>query len=850
MRFSQCYPSLSAGLITALLTTALSADEIDVVSTTESGQPAFITGNLGTLPVAIESQSLSTPSARMRVDNDSLSTALQTFMQQFVQQHYTTGGSETLTAGPVEADGIGTSHVRFKQTINSMPVYGASLVAHVRNNDGVVYAVNGEFVADEDLPDSASIEADAAINQSLAALGNPTELKRLGNPELAYVVQNDGGNAALVWRQTVQYRLNNKLHRDEIFASATDGALVAQHALIHPIRNVKTYTSNNTTTIPGTLLCTNEEACGDAIAQEAHDNAKATYDYYAEKFGRDSLDDNGFTLISSVHYGATARDKNNAFWNGQQMAYGDGDGEVFSPLGGAFDVVAHEFTHGITTFESNLIYSNESGALNEAMSDIFGAAAEAWRDGSTGDDTWKIGEDVFTPNIAGDALRYMDDPTEDNSSYDYYPERYTGTQDYGGVHWNSGIANLAFYLLVEGGSHPRDKTDYTVPAIGLAKAEQIFYRAQTTYLTRSSNFQAARNATAQAAADLYGQAEVDAIHLAWCAVGVNGCNIGGGGNELDNGVVINNLSGSAGSESYYTLTIPAGATDLSIKISGGSGDADLYVKRGSAPTTSSYDCRPYRNGNNETCDFAEPAAGVWHVMLRGYSAYSGVSLVASWTEPGTGPGDDELENGVPKSNLAASQGDLLYYTIQIPQGAANLKVSISGGSGDADLYVKRGSQPTTASYDCRPYRSGNSESCDFAAPEAGTWHVMVRAYSAFSNLQLVASWDEDGGPEPCDPGSSTLNNLSGSAGQTRSYTIAVPECASQLSVAMSGGSGDADLYVRANTAPTTSTFDCRPYTSGNNESCDFSDAGGKTWYVMIRAYRNYSGVTLQINYSE
>ena len=243
-------------------------------------------------------------------------------------------------------------------------------------------------------------------------------------------------------------------------------------------------------------------------------------------------------------------------------------------------------------------------------------------------------------------------------------------------------------------------------------------------------------------------------------------------------------------------------------------------------------------------------------MIRGYSSYSGVTLVASWTEPdpgpGPGPADDELQNDVPKTGLSGATGSLQYYTINIPEGASNLVVSMSGGSGDADLYVRRGAQPTTSVYDCRPYVGGNTESCSFETPAAGVWHVMIRGYSAFSGTSIRATWDEDSGPEPepCTPGTSTTANLAGATGSTKSYSIEVPACANNLTVKMSGGSGDADLYVRANSAPTTSTYDCRPYTGGNNETCDFSDAGGKTWYINIRAYRSYSAVTLELSYSE
>jgi len=210
-----------------------------------------------------------------------------------------------------------------------------------------------------------------------------------------------------------------------------------------------------------------------------------------------------------------------------------------------------------------------------------------------------------------------------------------------------------------------------------------------------------------------------------------------GGSVLANGVPVTGISGAASSAQYWTIEVPAGATDLNITMSGGSGDADLYVRRGSAPTTSSYDCRPYRAGNNESCTFAAPTAGTWHVMVRGYSTFSGVTLTASYTEPSGG--GNVLSNGVPVSGISGTASSTQFWTIVVPSGRSSLEISMSGGSGDADLYVRRGSAPTTSSYDCRPYRVGNNETCTFNAPMAGTYHIMVRGYSTFSGVSLVGS---------------------------------------------------------------------------------------------------------------
>jgi len=213
---------------------------------------------------------------------------------------------------------------------------------------------------------------------------------------------------------------------------------------------------------------------------------------------------------------------------------------------------------------------------------------------------------------------------------------------------------------------------------------------------------------------------------------------GPGDGELQNGVPVTGLSGSSGTELRFTLEVPSGATNLVFQISGGSGDADLYVRRGSPPTTSQWDCRPYRTGNNESCSFSSPASGTWHVMVRGYTSFSGVTLTASYNGGSGGGGD--LQDGVPLTGLSGSAGSQQVFTVVVPSGTSSLSIQMSGGSGDADLYVRYGSPPTTSQYDCRPYLYGNNESCSFSSPPAGTWYVMVRGYSSYSGVSLVANY--------------------------------------------------------------------------------------------------------------
>ena len=204
-------------------------------------------------------------------------------------------------------------------------------------------------------------------------------------------------------------------------------------------------------------------------------------------------------------------------------------------------------------------------------------------------------------------------------------------------------------------------------------------------------------------------------------------------NMLENGVPVMNLSADTGAELAFTFDVPAGANKLNFVISGGTGDADLYVRYASAPTTGVYDCRPYLNGNNESCNIASVQAGTYYVMVKAYSAFSGVTLVASYDQSANG-------DGLTESNLSASRRSWLHYSLDVPAGMRGLDINIFGGSGDADLYVRYGAQPTSISFNCRPYKTGNLESCSFSDPTPGRWYFSINAFASFSGVTLDAQY--------------------------------------------------------------------------------------------------------------
>jgi len=211
-----------------------------------------------------------------------------------------------------------------------------------------------------------------------------------------------------------------------------------------------------------------------------------------------------------------------------------------------------------------------------------------------------------------------------------------------------------------------------------------------------------------------------------------------GENDLQNGVAKTTLSANSTEELSFTMTVPVGATDLLFDMNGGSGDADLYVKFGSAPTSSSYDCRPYKSGNAESCPISSAQAGTYHIKVVAYSTFAGVSLTGSFTEASAG---GEVTGGSATVNdISVARRAWTYYTIDIPAGMATLDFTMSDGSGDADLYIRRGAQPTSNTYDCRPYKSGNNETCSFTSPVADTWHIGIYGYSAASGVNLNVNY--------------------------------------------------------------------------------------------------------------
>ncbi len=473
-----------------------------------------------------------------------------------------------------EVDDLGFTHIRLQQTAQGIPVYGADLWVHFTPQGKLI--INGRYQREPDpamlLPNLTQEDAIAAAKQHLSehmALQElPQSIREQFDYETVPVALVVYTSRAYIRSQHLAYHVTlrpNLVHRHELFIDAQTGALL--HDFDHTCSIQATGTAQDLNGVSRSIQIWNEGGTYYAIdasrdmytgsnnslpqagqgaiytldvqnnnhqsndafyvtsnnpnswsptAVSAHYNAGESYTYFLNTFGRNAIDGTGGDIISYVNVvDDQGQGMDNAYWNGAAMFYGNGNLGFF-PLAASLDVGGHEMSHGVIQETANLVYQDQPGALNESFADIFGVMIDR--------DDWYLGEGVTrTSYIATGRLRDMSDPHNGGSSLNdngwqpkHMDEIYTGQQDNGGVHINSGIVNYAFYLYAT--------------AIGKDDAEQVYYRALANYLNRSSEFIDCRLAVVQAATDLFGanSTQVTAAQSAFDQVGIfngNGCQI-------------------------------------------------------------------------------------------------------------------------------------------------------------------------------------------------------------------------------------------------------------------------------------------------------------------------------------
>ncbi|WP_306192135.1 M4 family metallopeptidase [Streptomyces sp. MK5] len=471
------------------------------------------------------------------------------------------GGQEALIPKDVIEDADGTVHTRYERTYAGLPVIGGDLVVHERAGTRTVTKASSARIT---VPTTkAAVSAAEAKKSALSAAKNERTRNPAASGDSRLVVFIGDGKPTLAWQSYVTgTQTDGTPSRLDVVTDAATGKRLRSVEEIHSgvghsrySGQVEIGTVNDNgvyeLTDPergghktydmtgaggnGDLVTDDDDVWGDGTdadrqtaAVDAAYGQRETWDFYKERFGRNGIADNGVGALSRVHFGDGFA---NAFWDDLCfcMTYGDGHGNG-NPLT-ELDIAAHEMTHGVTYASANLTYSGESGGLNEATSDIMATAVEFFANSPADVPDYTIGE-LADVRGTGKPLRYMDQPSKDadpvkGTSQDYWTPD-TGKQD---VHHSSGPANHFFYLLSEGsGKKTINGVDYDSPTydglpvagIGLRNATDIWYRALTTYMTSTTDYAAARTATLQAAADLFGRgsATYEAVGNAWAAVSV------------------------------------------------------------------------------------------------------------------------------------------------------------------------------------------------------------------------------------------------------------------------------------------------------------------------------------------
>ena len=473
--------------------------------------------------------------------------------------------ADAFTSRDLIVDADGRTHARFDRSYKGLRVIGGDLVVH-SDARGAVRALSQTLREAPRNETQATHDEDAAIAYAESLFAGTAEGRahaqlviyaRGAQPVLAYDVvvagMREGAPSSL--HMIVDAHSLQLLDKyDDVMTAASNGTAdtllsgavpivtdsgATNFTLRDPTRSGNsTVTMKNRTRGAGASLTDADNVWGNfttgdavTVAGDAHYGMQLTWDFYKNTFGRNGIDDLGTKTTSRVHY---SRNYVNAFWSDSCfcMTYGDGDGVTYLPLV-AIDVAGHEMTHGVTSRTAGLIYSGESGGLNEATSDIMGTMVEYAANNPKNPPNYLIGERIYKANNGipnpTTALRYMFKPSLDGPS----PDCYSGSIGGLDVHYSSGVANHFFYLLAEGAVVPAGfnltpaqlvcSGSSAITGIGRDAASKIWYRALTVYMTSGTNYAAARAATLSAAADLYGTGSTNynKVAAAWSAVSVN-----------------------------------------------------------------------------------------------------------------------------------------------------------------------------------------------------------------------------------------------------------------------------------------------------------------------------------------
>ncbi|MFG2938608.1 M4 family metallopeptidase [Streptomyces sp. NPDC048282] len=667
------------------------------------------------------------------------------------------GAHEKLLVKDVAQDADGTTHTRYARTYAGLPVLGGDLVVH---DSAGRLTVSRASKANLAVPSTkAKISSAAAKAQALTLAAKAGAERPAVDASPRLVVWAASGKPALAWESVVggfqDDGTPNELH---VITDAASGKRIFQYQGIEtgtgtgqfngtvPLGTTlsgstyqlvdgdraghRTYDLNQGTSGTGTLFTDDNDVWGDGTPANRQTagvdvafGAAATWDFYKNVFGRNGIRNDGVAAYSRAHYG---NGYVNAFWSDTCfcMTYGDGSGNTH-PLT-ALDVAAHEMSHGVTAATAGLTYSGESGGLNEATSDIFAAAVEFYENLPADVPDYLVGEKIDI-NGDGTPLRYMDKPSKDGASSDYWSPSLGGLD----VHYSSGPANHFFYLLSEGsGAKTVNGVSYDSPTydgqpvtgIGIENAQRVWYRALTTYMTSSTNYAGARTATLQAAADLFGAYSPSylAVADAWAAINV--------GNRIALGVnvapIADQISGIGQAVSFqtdaYTTNSGAGLTYTATGLPDGLTISDTGLISGTPTTLGTSDVTVTvtdDTGASATERFSWQIAYVYANATRVDIPDNAAAVESPVTVTGR-TGNASATTQVYVNIVHTYRGDLTVDLVG-PNGTVYSLLNRSGGSAD--------NVDQTFTLDAS------------AQPLSGTWKLRVQDHAAI-DVGYIAQW--------------------------------------------------------------------------------------------------------------
>ena len=688
--------------------------------------------------------------------------------QAIFTEEFKLAADNTFASVSERTDELGFTHQKFQQFYKGIKVEFGQSTLHAK--EGVVISMSNSVFRLDGISVSPGMSASAALNRATAHIGaekylwqDPEEAEHIGyvRPEGELVI------FPVIDQLTTEARLAYKfdiyavspIYRADVYVDAQTGVVLFENKRIHhadtPATGVslyngtvsftadsytggyrlrqaadgggiRTFDMNNGSNYGAASDITSSDTSfpsSTATGVQAHYGAEQTHKYFMGKHGRNSFNGAGAIINSYVSYG---NNYVNAFWDGSRMTYGDGDGVNYGPLV-SLDIVGHEITHGVTEFTANLIYSYQSGALNESFSDIFGESIEFYAQGTN---DWLMG-DAIGAGGSGGALRSMSNPNAFND-----PDTYLGTYwwtssgDNGGVHINSGVQNYWFYLLVNGGSGTNDVGDvFSVSALGWDKAEAIAYRNLSVYLTQSSQFVDARAGAIQAAIDLYGAGSPEEIAVtnAWYAVNV-GDAYGGSGPPADcvtGDVFLSITLDNYPEETAWTLKDSSGTTVYSDSYSTANPDGSTVTATWSGLAAGDYTFEITDSyGDGICCSYG---SGSYTVSSSAGTMFSGGAFGSSAShtfciEDDGGPGPDTEAPTTP-TGLAASA--ITETTATLSWNPSSDNVGVTG----YEILQGASSLGTTT-----------STSANITGMTAGTTYTFdVRAFDAAGNNSATAS---------------------------------------------------------------------------------------------------------------